>query len=268
MDPHDPYWPPQEQRENFGVQTAKRIRLHPQLSEQELDDTKRLYDGEIFFVDQVLERMVQKLKERDLWRDTIFVMTSDHGEEFLDHGGVRHGRTLYHELLRVPMLFAGAGLEDHPAVGRRLKGVVRNLDLGPTLLDLAGLSVPESFEGASLAGILKEQSLGVSPVGFAYARAPVSAKIPEFRSLTDGRWHLIIDINSGEKELYDLSKDPEEKLNLAGELPEVVDRLTPRILELEPELRAAKELGRSIPVRHEVAPHTLEQLRALGYITD
>jgi arylsulfatase A-like enzyme len=268
MDPHDPYWPPDEQRTRFGVQTRRGIKMSPQLSAEELADSQRLYDGEIHFVDQTLESLVKELRDRGLWQETILVVTADHGEEFMDHGGVKHGRTLYHELLRVPMLFAGAGLADHPAAGQRLGGVVRNLDLGPTLLELAGLTVPESFEGTSLAGILSDLSLGDSPVELAYARAPVSARIPELRSLTDGRWHLIVDVESGDRELYDLASDPAETKSIVTEHPELVDRLSKQIFELEQKLRSAKELARSIPVDQEVDPGTLEQLRALGYITE
>ena len=122
----------------------------PYLSGSGLEATDRqaliaLYDGELRWVDRQVERLLAGLEARGLTESTLFVLTSDHGEEFLDHGQLGHGRTVFQEQLHVPLLF------HHPSLATEWRREpVSAVDVTPTLLDLAGLPVPADLPGHSL----------------------------------------------------------------------------------------------------------------------
>ena len=265
MEVHAPYRPPRKLWKKFVEERGENVyttgRPESEPSTTDLAYTAGLYDGEIRFVDGIVEALVEELRTRGLWDRTLVVLSSDHGDELMDHGGMGHGLTVYPELLRVPLLLAGAGLADHPAAGGRLQGVVRNLDLAPTLAELAGVEAA-TFEGTSLAGTLADAILKAVPETLAYAR------IPHLRSLTDGRWHLIVDTRDGERRLFDLKNDPAELRDVAAEHPEHVRRLERRIRVLEAERKVAEEVANGLSSGGDVDPETVEQLKALGYLAD
>jgi arylsulfatase A-like enzyme len=105
------------------------------------------YDALIRFTDAEIGRIVERLEELGLADRVVVGFTSDHGTEFLDHGGHFHGHTVYGELNRVPMFFWGSS---YVPAGVRIPATVQNLDFMPTLLDLAGLDPPEAAQGQSL----------------------------------------------------------------------------------------------------------------------
>jgi len=117
------------------------------LSGAELEKMVALYDGEIRFTDYHLSRLFGKLREMELDENTLIVITSDHGEEFRDHGGYFHGYTLFGEQLRVPLIFS------RPSGGSR-GGLVRLIDLAPTLCELCGIPAADRWSGGSFAGDL------------------------------------------------------------------------------------------------------------------
>ena len=110
-----------------------------------------LHDGQIRFVDESLMKVIEFLREEDLFDDTVLFITSDHGEEFWDHGNFEHGHSLYEELIHIPMIVAGGGVKS----GRADSGIGL-LDLTPTLVDLAGLPPGNhDFAGRSFSDILR-----------------------------------------------------------------------------------------------------------------
>ncbi|MFW6051975.1 MAG: sulfatase-like hydrolase/transferase [Myxococcota bacterium] len=168
------------------------------------------YDSEIRAVDQALARLLREARGR-LSRDLIVVLTSDHGEEFRDHGGVYHGSSLYEEQVRVPLIVHAPGLEP-----RRVRAPVDLVDLGPTLLGMLGLPVPASMRGDDLRPLA---------VGTAETMGPAFAGVMRKRMVVKWPYKLIADLRFGLFELYDLSRDPGERQNLADREPEVVEDL-------------------------------------------
>src|SRR5262249_38284887 len=121
IDPHVPYDPPKQFLDLYDAQPYDG-QIRPRMTAELLEQAKRnppkvtftprdrqrleaLYDGEVSYHDHELGEFVKRLKQLGLWENTVFVMTSDHGEEFNDHGSWGHGHSLYQELLHVPVLF-------------------------------------------------------------------------------------------------------------------------------------------------------------------
>lgn len=144
MGPHDPYAPPEPFAERFASDdnepSSERLR--------NID----LYDGEIAFSDAQIGRLLARLKHRDAYDDTLIILLSDHGEEFGEHGGAGHGKTLYEEMLRVPLIIK---FPNGDFAGRRYDGLIENVDIAPAVLDYLELSPEERFQGKSFMDSLR-----------------------------------------------------------------------------------------------------------------
>jgi arylsulfatase A-like enzyme len=220
------------------------------LTPADREKMRALYDGGVLYTDRLVGRLVHLLEEQGRLDDTVLVVLSDHGEEFWEHGSVLHGHTVYQELLHVLLL---ARLPGARHGGRRVASTVRLLDVTPTLLELARLPVPESFQGQSLVGELEGQP--------GEERAVVSEMGP-LKTRIEGPWKLILDTRKPQPLLFDLERDPEEHDDLAGRQPERVVALTRALRRSFPE-----EL-REVPVvpPGELPAELRERLRALGYV--
>jgi arylsulfatase A-like enzyme len=235
MEPHFPYWPPKDffdrvlaQRPNalaerqilYDMIFANRNRWH-QTDEATVAVLRDLYDATVLNIDAKLSDLFSQLKSRGFLDHSIVVITSDHGEAFLEHGSTSHGNTLYNEVIHVPLLLLVSGQSTRTDIRRPVSLV----DLGPTLLDLVGISAPSSFEGGSLASAMGR----ARPPGFfeklvgkrqrdvppAYSellqvpdQKPTIAAAP-LRSVVVGTHKLIVHPD-GTTEAYDLAADPGE----------------------------------------------------------
>jgi len=158
MDAHHPYYPPEEallwtgrvditpKKALYINETWKRNGISARRLKWFREDIMALYDAGIRWADYQIERLVTFLKSRDLWENTVFVLTSDHGEEFLEHGGRYHyPDRMIKEVMQVPLLI-------HHGSGKRrqeVKGLTGMIDLAPTLLYMCGISPPTEFKGIS-----------------------------------------------------------------------------------------------------------------------
>lgn len=223
---------------------------------EDLAHIKALYDGEIRYADGQVGRVLDRLAERGLHEDTLVVLTSDHGEEFLEHGAWEHQRTLYEEQLRIPLVLRGPGI---PA-GRREPAQVNHLDLAPTILDWAGLPPLPTQRGRSL----------LKPLEYRPAYGETDHALPDARKLFlrdgTGRSKVILTYDRKsdaltQEEWFDLGADPGETRSSAP--PEAAAaRIRTSLLE---RWQAARRQGQGgLPV--ELSPEQVEQLRALGYI--
>ncbi len=175
IDPHVPYDPPDEYlrmydaRSNYRGQVrnrnthllleeAKKRDSQLEFTESDITRIKALHDGSISYHDHHFGVFLEKLKELGLDENTIIVVTSDHGEEFNDHGSWGHGHSVYQELLAVPLIVRWPGVLDG---GLRPSATVSTMDIGPTILEATGVGVPDEFEGRSLLGHLR----GNAPTG-------------------------------------------------------------------------------------------------------
>jgi len=166
-DVHYDYIPPAPYDTKFdpdydGSVTAehfmKNPEIHREMDSRDLQHVVALYDGEIGWVDEHIGKLIAELKRRELWDDTIVVLTSDHGDEFFEHGEKGHQHSLYQELLHVPLIVRVPGF-----AARQVDARVELIDVMPTLLDLVSVSAPSGLQGRSLAPVLRGEALEPRP---------------------------------------------------------------------------------------------------------
>ncbi len=170
------------------------------------------YRAEVRVADGEIGKLVAKLKDDGLWERVILVVTADHGEAFGEHNQKTHGGSVYEELTHVPLIIRVPGVAH-----REVDTLVSGLDLGPTLLDLAGLETPGAYLGRSLVPLLRGESLEPRPAPIESLRGHRALVFP------DGT-KIIAQEDQGSVELYDLEKDPGELDNLADDRPDVESR--------------------------------------------
>ena len=232
----------------------------------DLQHVEELYDAGIRQLDNELSRLFSALGVQDLLDKTLIVITSDHGEEFQDHGRLDHFLTMYQEVLRVPLIFRGPNV---PA-GLRIKTPVSLVDLAPTVLSLAGLPDKLTSDGFDLSPLLdgevpnhfSTRSLfGEASGGLTHALM-MDDIFPVYRSIRQGSHKLIHNSKTDSWALYDLSADPLETLNLVDQKPQIVE-------DLASLMRDRYEDFDPTPLpsdRVELDAQELEHLRALGYL--
>jgi choline-sulfatase len=201
-------------------------------------------------------RLRREITARGLATDPVFVVTSDHGEGLGEHGEATHGPFLYQATLHVPLIVAAPGR--WPA-GRRVKGLVSNVDLTPTLLSLAGRPVPASLDGRDLGAAAAGGALAARWLPLETEFALNSYGWAPLFGLTDGavKW-----IGAPEEELYDLAADPGETANLAPRRREDVGRVAALWKKAVGENRRSLFQSGSEPQDAE----RLARLESLGYV--
>ncbi|MBW2464788.1 MAG: sulfatase [Deltaproteobacteria bacterium] len=167
------------------------------------------------YVDQQVDRLLEFLSGIERKDKTWVIITSDHGEQFNEHGHRRHGNTVYEEEVHVPLLIWGPGVDPGPR-----ETPVGLIDLFPTMVEAAGLEVPNGICGESLLeSLLSGGEPEARPV---YVAAVPDRTVEIFKyAWIDGDDKLIVDGSTGTREVYDLSVDPDEHDNLAEDDPEV-----------------------------------------------
>ncbi len=166
--------------------------------------------------DRQIGRLIDGLKARGLADDTLLVITGDHGEAFgWPHDTVGHGFALYQECLNVPCLFWNP--RAFPT-GQRLHTVGGHIDLNPTVLDLLGVPAPDSWQGRSLLDSERP------PRVYFFA-----ANRDYLLGVREGNFKYIYNVNIGVDELFDLSTDPLEQLDLASQQPDRCLKLRNRV---------------------------------------
>ena len=219
IDPHVPYDPPGEYVRMYDPsEYAGQVR--PRMTGDLLEKAKRrppevvfdahdkrrieaLHDGEITQHDHFFGRFLERVAALGLSDDTLIVVTSDHGEEFDDHGSWGHGHSVYQELLHVPLMFRLPGRV--PANGV-LEEAVSTLDVAATVTELLGVSALEHDEGHSLVGLMLGEAPSRPPVAFSDFQ-------DDRRVITTGRWKLILRGNLTST-MFDLANDPRESAQL------------------------------------------------------
>jgi arylsulfatase A-like enzyme len=231
------------------------------------------YDAEIRLADRALSRLFDALQVRRFLDDGLLLVTSDHGEGLGSHSYEGHGARLYEEQIRVPLIVYRPG---GPA-GRRVGGLVRHVDVVPTLLDLVGAPFEQpgfDVPGRSLRGCLAAtQCSPPAAAGFAQRRLAAErprpragargggARLGETYSLQDEAWKFIENAR-GRDELFDLRSDPLERHNLLRVAParaETMREAARRIFE------SARQQGQRVsPTAPDASVQ--DELRALGYV--
>ncbi|HYH45062.1 MAG TPA: sulfatase [Thermoanaerobaculia bacterium] len=211
-----------------------------------------LYDDEIAYWDGQFGRLLAAIQEAGMAEETVIALVADHGEDFLEHGHVKHCRTLFDTSIKVPFVLRAPGIA--PGV-RQVQA--RNLDLVPTLLDLLGM--PTEGEGLALEGRSLVPALR-SPDSHALSASIQFAAQGALRSASDARHKLIADLAAGTYTLYDLTADPGETRDV---LAETVQRDRRAIGLLH---RALREHLARAGARLQGTQEAEKKLRALGYL--
>ena len=264
MDPHDPYRPPGSFGRRFaddysGFDFIARGDPNPieemiygsgatvDIDERDIGQLVDLYDDEIAYFDERFGELLDWLAADALLDETMVIVASDHGEEFLEHGHIKHCRTVFDSSTHTPLIISVPGVAAH----RPVEAAVENLDIVPTILDYVGLDAPDGgVQGRSLRPLMEGRAI---PADFVF-----SLQYP-WASVDDGRRKLISNLTRTDHRLYDLATDPSETSNLAAADPETVGRLR---AVLAPWLaREVDALAGRTGLEESIA-----QLEALGYL--
>jgi choline-sulfatase len=231
-DPHDPYEPP------------------PPYSAKYQD---RLYDGEIAYADSALGHFLAYLKKKNWYDRALIIVVGDHGEGLGEHGENTHGIFLYDSTTHVPLLLK---LPEEKEAGKVVGGQVRTIDVMPTVLDLLGVAAAPRLDGTSL----RQEILGCEPPRTALGETdyPVRFGWAPLRSI---RLEGFKFIEAPRPELYDLRSDPGEMRNRYVPWDATAQKLRKMLSELRPKSPSGVERSGGA-----VAPGTVSELRALGYL--
>lgn len=227
----------------------------------DLNHLTALYDGDIREMDDQLNELFTTVQEKGAGRDAVIIFTSDHGEEFGEHGlyGV-HSHTLYHELVSIPLIIHVPGMN---RAGVSIPDQVQSIDIYPTILELAGIKPPSSIQGRSFLSLMKTGKRRSEPEPAFSERLPADS--PWIRSLRTPEYSYMFkeDKKNGTNShlFFDLRRDPAEQNNL--KIPD--GRLRALFSQILFLLEEGKKPGKA-QAEQPLDPETLEILRTLGYI--
>ena len=282
MDVHGPYDSPEEDFESIGSSPSLAVREEPRpggklppylagipwFGDEEFrhrsfgeiisfrlgrsHTVRARYAANVLDFDRRIAPFLNDVRNSELNQNTILILTSDHGEELLEHGGWDHGFNLYEHQIRVPLLIRTPGAGD---AGRRVSRAANLVDVMPTLLALANVDVPEGIEGRDLLG-----ADATDEVSFSAATKHREG----VHAVRTARYKLIFDGKTGSVSLFDLEADPREYRDVASENEEEARKL----LGL---LSRHIEKGHRSRLRPEsaVIPDEMrKRLESLGYLTE
>lgn len=285
--PHIPYENKSEAGQMFLNENSQRQKVKAKdifkgrgkyrapLSEEQRNNIIALYDGEIRYTDEYLIKpLVAKLKALGIYNQTLLIVTSDHGEEFYDHQNWLHGSTLYNELIKIPLIvkfpdsrFQGTSVENIARITDIMPTILEEANVDPSLFDLDGVSLlplikgEEQAERIFYADLIFRRVKDIAPQMFATNKNGLkyiqSQKIKSYFTK-----RMAVDLEGKKIEIYDLSKDPGEKKNLADR-----DDYKSLCLELMAHLARyyQSHSGRQAE-SIKMDPELRETLKALGYI--
>jgi arylsulfatase A-like enzyme len=219
-----------------------------------------IYDAGIRQLDDSLAGVVASLEKSGLLENTLIVITSDHGEQFMEHGTVSHGSNHYQEVLRIPWIIRGPGVPP----GERIETMVSLVDLMPTVLGILGVESPGGLDGVDVASTWRSQERLAER--YLFAEAEMSAgfefdleKVDVKKAVRNSRFKLHYNTAAQTKELYDLLSDPGETQNLADAQHRAGDQLMRRLEQF------LSDPATSQPVA-PLSPEQRKSLKSVGYI--
>lgn len=283
---HDPYSPPAPYNRIFAdaqarwtevfmsreVLDLRRLRFKD-LAAAEKRNIVALYDGEIRYTDEgLIKPLLDQLREQGLYDQTMIIVTSDHGEEFFDHGSWLHSSNLYNELIHVPLLIKFPGSRYG---GRKIDAVVRLLDIMPTILEAAGAGAStRDLDGRSLLKLIQGKESGERVFFSEIKNVP---DIPDRIAAGRGEHKLIFNqeyteaeasvydprpISPAIVELFNLIRDPSEKVNLAEKAAAPARKLMEEIAAYRAAAEALLKKKGAVTIDKQLR----ERLKALGYL--
>jgi choline-sulfatase len=233
-DAHDPYDPPEPYKSRYAAAP---------------------YDGEIAYVDAAVGKLLSWLRLRGLYDGAMIAVMADHGEALGEHGEITHGIFLYDETIHVPLLFK---LPHERSAATRVDNRAELVDVLPTMLQAAGISVPKEVQGESLLSMLKATTSRDRP---AYAESDYPHRTFGWSSLRSLRTGKYLFIEAPRKELYDQTADPKAEHNLSAASVAVTNTLASQVDAFRQKTSTAKEAPKV-----STDPGLQERLNALGYV--
>jgi arylsulfatase A-like enzyme len=185
------------------------------------DSPRDLYDNNLSYIDRAFAKFVDWLKQEEIYSQTIIVFTSDHGEQFREHGATLHGHTLYEEEIRIPLILLTHGIrgyyDDVPVIAA---------DMAPTIADLAGYSVDPPYNdnhmGISLVPLILKNERRSYLKRDVVGRASFKRRFFLYR---DWEWKLIYFAELDLLQLFNVVRDPMERNNLIQDKPKLAAEL-------------------------------------------
>jgi len=218
VDPHDPYFAPEEymnmykNNQNFYSFEEYVVNARPQIGK-----IINIYDATVRYSDEVFRQFIEELNGLNLLKNTLIVFLADHGEEFLEHGGLHHGGRLYKEQIHIPLVLWIPGRTK----GRQIKNhLVSTLDLSPTVLDILDIPIPSLWQGESAFPLIKRKQKTNR-----FKEVYGMEKLDEFKafSIRNLNYHYILSMEPEFKEmLFNIKEDPFQQTNSADEQKEVL----------------------------------------------
>ena len=279
LDPHDPYNPPV----NYGFfsdnlplrpflkkgnvtaisgsnEVIRKYKQNPaysdiphpkSISKNELNYLISKYDSEIRHVDFNIKELITRLEEMDILKDSLIVITSDHGEEFLEHGCFKHGFQLYDETIHIPLIFYWKDNLNAQCT----ENLVSGIDIAPTILELCQIKPPASMLGKNILSkkVTEESSLFCTHFWN-----------QNQQGMRTNKWKLIENVKSGEIKIFDIDNDPKEQNNLFDNDSKKWDHLFKTYKNLLSKHSVKKDEKEEKKL--EIDQETKEQLKALGYL--
>jgi len=239
MDVHEPYLPTEKYTkmvdDSLSLSREEMLNLFKSaLLERDVSDPakvellRRLYDCHVREVDDYVLRFFSNLERHGLLRDTVVILTSDHGDEFGEHGGLSHNDKMYSELIDVPLIVYG-DIQDR---GGRCDIPVSTIDISPTILHLFDLNPIEKFEGQSLLPLNNYVERGCFGEAVYHQRRVGKDMNKDVYFYREGDLKVIYQANLDSWEMYDLKADPKELTNIVDSSPEAEGlkrKLKPRV---------------------------------------
>lgn len=230
FDPHEPWDPPEPYNRMYTDPNYKgKDIIHPipgktdgYLTDEELNHIAKLYAGKVTLCDTWVGHLLDKVKEMGMYDDTMIIFTTDHGEPFSEHGIIKKAEPfLYEELVHIPLIIR------HPegvGAGKRFDAMVETTEVFPTILDFLNVRMPPRIHGQSLLPMMAGEVDTIRDYAYMgyFKRA---------WRINDDTWSFILNLDKGKgNELYNLKKDPGEKVNL-------IEKEHVKATEMELELR-------------------------------
>lgn len=258
---HSPYEPPLDYTNLFGnfkseikstgLHLIKYVHAANKLKKSDIDYLEVMYDREIRYTDDTLRNLFAELDNINFFDNYAVIITSDHGEEFGDHGGLLHRGLLYDELLHVPLIIAGNLIPR----GKVVKDMVSCVDIMPTILAFAGIETNIPMEGKNL---------------FSRNYRPKNQEVMIFAQRGISRyaartheWKYIEYHQPDKIELFKLTSDPQEQKNVSNNYPKIRDKFM-RLLSEWRDSRLKLDELRTHKIKY--TEETLDKLRSLGYL--
>ena len=222
-------------------------------SMNDLDYFKECYRSEIRFTDMHIERVIEKLKQQGLYENTIIVIVSDHGEEFGERGTLGHGQSLFDEQTLIPFILK---LPENFEKKVNIRPSFSNIDISPTILDVAGIKIPESFRGISILAGKGPETI------FMEVNEKKYDTLYNQCAIVHKGWKLIKNFENNKFELYDLNGDKAEKNDLFNSNKKMFFSMY-KILKRY--IRMIED-NKHISQKTKLTAEELKKLETLGYI--